>query len=46
MRDIFYLPWTNAYERGQDMYDFLTETMQFKQDEVKKCINFTKEEII
>ena len=46
MRDVFYLPWSNAYERGQYMFDFFTDTMQFKEDDVKKCINFSKDEII
>ena len=46
MRDTFYLPWTNAYERGKGMYEFLTETMQFKEDDIKKCINYSKDDII
>ena len=43
MRDTFYLPWANAYERGKGMYEFLTETMQFKKDDIKKCINYSKD---
>lgn len=46
MRETFYLPWNNAYERGEGMYNFFTETMQFDSNNVKKFINLSKDEIV
>ena len=46
MRETFYLPWNKAYERGEGMYNFFTETMQFDSNNVKKFINLSKDEII
>ena len=46
LKEKFHLTWDNAYERGQGMYDFFIETMQFNREDVKQCNNFNKQEII
>ena len=46
LNEIFRIPWNNAYERGQGMSEFFTQTMHFDEANVKKCINYSKNQII
>ena len=46
LNEIFRIPWNNAYERGQGMSEFFTRTMHFDEANVKKCINYSKNQII
>ena len=46
LREVFYLNWYNAVERGQGMNDFFTGVLDFKQENVKQYTNISKAEII